>query len=660
MKRKYFPILVILVCTTGMTHAQTTVLTNVRPLLPPSFLGWDGTGGIPGSLEIRNDFAGQPINFLTGAIQRMTILGTNGYVGIRTVTPIFPLDVRADGANNVTASGWKAGIHLSNHAALAWDNDGLGNFLFMGHPAFNADHSFYCGLAPGLGLASVPNYVYRIVDIPQPIFTSPNSGDMQFFHWVTIFKPGPFISDADQRFGVNTLRPDNTIEINTPAPTLPVPPPALNSSLGFNTLNGNTITSTGYSGLRFSDLTSASVPVSPAPSNNVLSVSSNGDVILVPGGGGALGTCATTPTTFAPNVHGAIDLTNNNNFYFIGNGAGIAWNNVVIGRNCTVPLAKLDVLQNSGSPSGSIGINVENTDLSGGTPATSVVGVRSVMPNSFDNFRIAGLFDAPVGAVGIGTAIFVPQNGGRVSIGYPSPYFNTPGLLEVNGPIYMSGLLVTASDESWKTNITNIDSATAKIKKLNGIYYYWDTINNPTMNFESRRQVGFVAQNVDSVLPELVRTDANGKKYVVYDRVVALLAEGMKEQQLKMDSLTQAIIAMQSQISSCCNSNSRIQNPNNNQTDVTLTNSESVVLNQNVPNPFAEQTTITYNLPESVQKAQLLFYDATGKLIKSVDLTARGNGQINVFANDLSNGIYSYALVVDGQIADTKRMVKTN
>ncbi len=65
----------------------------------------------------------------------------------RTASPIFPLDVRADGANNVTASGWKAGIHLSNHAALAWDNDGLGNFLFMGHPAFNADHSFYCRLA---------------------------------------------------------------------------------------------------------------------------------------------------------------------------------------------------------------------------------------------------------------------------------------------------------------------------------------------------------------------------------------------------------------------------------------------------------------------------------------------------------------------------------
>ena len=75
------------------------------------YCGWNA-GGTAGSFDLRNDFAGQPINFLTGAIQRMTILGTNGYVGIRTASPIFPLDVRADGANNVTASGWKAGIHL--------------------------------------------------------------------------------------------------------------------------------------------------------------------------------------------------------------------------------------------------------------------------------------------------------------------------------------------------------------------------------------------------------------------------------------------------------------------------------------------------------------------------------------------------------------------
>jgi hypothetical protein len=101
-------------------------------------------------------------------------------------------------------------------------------------------------------------------------------------------------------------------------------------------------------------------------------------------------------------------------------------------------------------------------------------------------------------------------------------------------------------------------------------------------------------------------------------------------------------------------------NEQTNSTDIHLSNDGGIVLNQNVPNPFAEQTSISYFLPENTVKAQLLFYDATGKLIKAVDLEGKGKGQLNVFADDLSNGIYSYALVVDGQVIDTKRMVKTN
>ena len=179
---------------------------------------------------------------------------------------------------------------------------------------------------------------------------------------------------------------------------------------------------------------------------------------------------------------------------------------------------------------------------------------------------------------------------------------------------------------------------------------------------------------METVIPSIVGTTTKPAEYdtlgniifaavtfktLSYNDLIAILMKGIQEQEGKIDSLSNAMAAMQNQLSSCCSSNARTQNPTTNQTNVTLDNSQNIVLNQNVPNPFAEQTVITYNLPESVQKAQLLFYDATGKLIKSVDLTDRGNGQINVFANDLSNGIYSYALVVDGQIADTKRMVKT-
>jgi alpha-D-ribose 1-methylphosphonate 5-triphosphate synthase subunit PhnI len=105
--------------------------------------------------------------------------------------------------------------------------------------------------------------------------------------------------------------------------------------------------------------------------------------------------------------------------------------------------------------------------------------------------------------------------------------------------------------------------------------------------------------------------------------------------------------------------NEQTQNEMRSMMDVLLENKETIVLEQNVPNPFAEQTAIDYTLPSSVQRAQILFYNQEGKLIKAVELTERGQGRINVFGSDLSSGIYTYSLVADGQIIATKRMVKT-
>jgi hypothetical protein len=48
-----------------------------------------------------------------------------------------------------------------------------------------------------------------------------------------------------------------------------------------------------------------------------------------------------------------------------------------------------------------------------------------------------------------------------------------------------------------------------------------------------------------------------------------------------------------------------------------------------------------------------------GQIIKVVDIKTKGKGQLNVFANDLSSGMYSYTLYVDGKAIDTKKMVKT-
>ena len=450
---------------------------------------------------------------------------------------------------------------------------------------------------------------------------------------------------------VATNDPGNTVEINSA------------NAVGASAPNAGG--GTGFSGLRFTDLNSTSTPYTTNPSTGFLSVDANGDVILVPGSsGGGLGAGYCNALTPLVGNSAGYNL-NAFNFYFDGNGStNIAQNDFIIGNGCGyVPRAKLDINQSSASVgTGSIAVLSGNTDASGGSFLTSAIGVKSIVAaNGNDIYRIAGWFQAQEPGGINTTAIFVPKDGGHVSIGYATPNANTPGMLEVSGNIYMGGLLVATSDQSWKINVTPINGAINKIRNINGIYYNWDTINYPNMNFESARQVGFIAQNVDSILPEVVRTDDAGKEYLAYDRIVALLVEGAKEEDQKVDSLIQTVAALENQLNSCCsaNANARMQQNNFvNQTDVTLTNEDAVVLNNNVPNPFAEQTTIAYHLPDNIQKAQMLFYDATGKLIKAVELTARGDGQLNIFADDLSNGIYTYALVADGKIVDTKKMVK--
>jgi hypothetical protein len=94
------------------------------------------------------------------------------------------------------------------------------------------------------------------------------------------------------------------------------------------------------------------------------------------------------------------------------------------------------------------------------------------------------------------------------------------------------------------------------------------------------------------------------------------------------------------------------------QMDVVLSKTNTIVLNQNVPNPFAESTVITYSIPRSFNSAQLVFSTIKGEVIKTIDIKSPGKGQINVFASDISSGLYMYTLMVDGRQIDSKKMVK--
>ena len=83
-------------------------------------------------------------------------------------------------------------------------------------------------------------------------------------------------------------------------------------------------------------------------------------------------------------------------------------------------------------------------------------------------------------------------------------------------------------------------------------------------------------------------------------------------------------------------------------------------LEQNDPNPFTQTTVVRYTLPESVKSAFLYIYDLNGTQIDQKTLQDRGKSSVTLEAGSLAPGMYLYALVADGKVIDTKRMIITN
>ena len=82
-------------------------------------------------------------------------------------------------------------------------------------------------------------------------------------------------------------------------------------------------------------------------------------------------------------------------------------------------------------------------------------------------------------------------------------------------------------------------------------------------------------------------------------------------------------------------------------------------LYQNSPNPWSSETVIRYSLPQTVATADIYIYDMQGIQLKRVAANGRGESQVTLTAHDLKAGMYIYALVADGTLIDSKRMILT-
>jgi len=239
--------------------------------------------------------------------------------------------------------------------------------------------------------------------------------------------------------------------------------------------------------------------------------------------------------------------------------------------------------------------------------------------------------------------------------------FNVDG----NGVVYSNGNQLT-SDVRLKSEIETISNPLDKVLQLRGVTFKMDfaTADEKALSGEEiwqlmkkrtpeitpeifrqiqeekeRHEMGVIAQEVEKVLPEVVRTREDGLKSVAYHEMIGLLIEAIKELKTEVDELKGGSAEFRSStgISGLA---------------------QQCALSQNAPNPFSDLTEIKYFVASGVQEAYICVFDMQGKMLQKINVSA-GQGSVTIQASTLQPGMYLYSLVADGQEADTKRMILT-
>lgn len=134
--------------------------------------------------------------------------------------------------------------------------------------------------------------------------------------------------------------------------------------------------------------------------------------------------------------------------------------------------------------------------------------------------------------VSTGNNQFLIRASGGVGINNNSPGYD----LDVTGTIGGSGGLYHSSDIRWKRNISAITGALDRVSRLRGVNFEWRRQEYPEQNFTEGNQIGFIAQEVSEVLPEVVMQRKDGFYSVDYAKLTPILVEAIKEQQRTIES----------------------------------------------------------------------------------------------------------------------------
>lgn len=179
-------------------------------------------------------------------------------------------------------------------------------------------------------------------------------------------------------------------------------------------------------------------------------------------------------------------------------------------------------LQNSGITN-SFGFGIERfgalTLNQGSQDGDGVIGING------KNIFITTHANITPNAVAPGAAGIIVDTNNAVGIGgFPNGF-----KLDVFGGLRCSGAVNTSSDARYKKEIRPVTGALETISALRGVSYDWNREAFPAKNFPQGRSIGFIAQEIEKVLPEVVSKDTDGFYSVAYSEVIPVLVEATKE-----------------------------------------------------------------------------------------------------------------------------------
>lgn len=260
-----------------------------------------------------------------------------------------------------------------------------------------------------------------------------------------------------------------------------------------------------------------------------------------------------------------------------------------------------------------------------------------------------------------------------------------------NGSTYSTGTY-QGSDIKLKRNVSEIESATDIVTKLNPQTYEFKTDEYAELHLEKGQRYGFIAHELKEVLPQFVKAnkqevysdpDKDGHQELIetiefdvvnYTEFIPILTKAIQEQQEEIESLKavrfeneglkgrldrmeEMMRSFGTDLQQCCFVSSAAETINNGgDQDQTIIDDEAV-LEQNIPNPFRENTVIKYYLPEGTISAQMQISDLNGNLLKSFNLQGKGFGQVLITGGSFKAGTYIYSLIINGNRVNSKRMM---